>query len=149
MSAVSEIMSEKPVVTVTSDSGKTAKDVAKLMIDNRVGAVIVIDKNDQPLGIVTERDMLKRVSLKDVASSRIKVEDIMTSPLITVMAYDSVDTASRVMVKSRIKRLVVMEADNKIAGIASATDIVKNLAKILTDDQNRFKSLRFAIDLQE
>jgi signal-transduction protein with cAMP-binding, CBS, and nucleotidyltransferase domain len=147
MSSVSEIMSEKEIVTINMNSGETAQDVANLMVNRKVGSVIVIDENGQYYGIITERDMVKRVCSKNVAASRIKVEEIMSSPLITIMSYDSVDTASRVMAKNNIKRLVVLEDDNRIVGLLSVTDITKHLAKILLDDYNRYRSLRFAVDL--
>lgn len=132
---------------ITADTGKTAYDVADLMKNKKVGSVIVMDKERQPLGIITERDMVKRVCLKNLATSRIKAEEIMSSPLITIMSYDSIDTASRAMTKNKIKRLVVLETDNTITGMLSVSDITKYLAKILLDDYNRYKSLRFAVDL--
>ena len=147
MSSVSEIMSEKEIVTVVADTGKTAQDVAQMMVKKRVGSVIIIDKSGHPIGIITERDIVKRVCLKNVAASRIKLEEIMSAPLITIMSYDSLDTASRIMVKNNIKRLVVLEEDNRITGLLSATDITRRLAKILLDDYSRFRSLRFAVDL--
>ena len=131
MSSVSEIMSEKEIVTVVADTGKTAQDVAQMMVKKRVGSVIIIDKKSHPIGIITERDIVKRVCLKNVAASRIKLEEIMSAPLITIMSYDSLDTASRIMVKNNIKRLVVLEEDNKITGLLSVTDITRRLAKIL------------------
>jgi len=147
VSTVSEIASNKEIVTITSDTGKSAYDVAVLMKNKKVGSVIVMDKESRPLGIITERDMVKRVCLKDLATSRIKAEEIMSSPLITIMSYDSIDSASTVMTKNKIKRLVILEADNRITGMLSVSDITKYLAKILLDNYNRYKSLRFAIDL--
>ena len=147
MSTVNEIASRKEIVTIFADSGKTAYDVADLMKRNKVGSIIVIDKKRQPMGIITERDMVKRVCLKNVASSRIKVEEIMSTPLITIMSYDSIETASRVMTKNKIKRLIILEADNRITGVLSASDITKHLAEILLDDHYQYRSLRFAVDL--
>src|SRR5918994_274657 len=99
MSSVSEIMSEKEIVTVVANTGKSAQDVAQMMVKKKVGSVIIIDKKSHPIGIITERDIVKRVCLKDVAASRIKLEEIMSAPLITIMSYDSIDTASQIMVK--------------------------------------------------
>lgn len=147
MSSVSEIMSEKQIVTIVADTRKTAQDVAQMMVKKRVGSVIIMDKNSHPIGIITERDMVKRVCTKNVAASRIKLEQIMSTPLITIMSYDSIDTASRVMVKNKIKRLVVLEEDNRIVGLISVTDITRRLAKVLLDDYSRNRSLRFAVDL--
>jgi len=147
VSTISEIASHKEIITVTADSGKTAYDVADLMRNKKVSSVTVMDKKGQPLGIITERDMVKRVCLKNLAASRIEVEEIMSSPLITIMSYDSIDTASRIMTKNKIKRLVVLEADNRIVGMLSVSDIIRHLAKILLDDYNRYRSLRFALNL--
>ncbi|HET7147372.1 MAG TPA: CBS domain-containing protein [Candidatus Nitrosopolaris sp.] len=147
MSTVNEIASRKEIVTITAGSGKTAYDVANLMKRNRAGSIIVIDKRGQPLGIITDRDMVKRVCLKNLSSSRIKVEEIMSTPLITVMSYDSIETASRVMTKNKIKRLIILEADNRITGVLSAYDITKHLAEVLLDDHNQYRSLRFAVEL--
>jgi signal-transduction protein with cAMP-binding, CBS, and nucleotidyltransferase domain len=147
MSSVNEIMSEKEIVTITTESRETAQDVADLMVKRKVGSVIVIDKNGQHHGIITERDMVKRVCLKNMAASRIKLEEIMSSPLITIMSYDSIDTASRIMTKNNIKRLAVLEEDNRITGLLSVTDITRHLANILLNDYNRYRSLRFAVDL--
>ena len=71
----------------------------------------------------------------------------MSSPLITIMAYDSVDTASRIMTHNQIKHLVVLEEDNRICGLLSVTDITKHLAEILLNDYNRYRSLRSLIDM--
>jgi signal-transduction protein with cAMP-binding, CBS, and nucleotidyltransferase domain len=131
-------MSEKEVVTIASGLGKTAQDIANLMTKKKVGSVIVVDKKSQPLGIITERDLVKRVCLKNIPAGRIEVEEIMSSPLITIMSYDSVDMASRI---------VVLEEDNRITGLLSVTDITRNLAKILLDDYKRYRSLSFAVNL--
>ncbi|MFY9565203.1 MAG: CBS domain-containing protein [Nitrososphaeraceae archaeon] len=140
-------MSEKEIVTAVADTGKSAQDVAQMMVKKKVGSVIIINKKGNPIGIVTERDIVKRVCLKDVAASRIKLEEIMSAPLISIMSYDSIDTASRVMVMNNIKHLAVLEEDNRIVGLLSVTDITRRLAKILLDDYSRYRSLRFAVDL--
>jgi signal-transduction protein with cAMP-binding, CBS, and nucleotidyltransferase domain len=147
VSAVSEIMSSENTVTITSESGNTARDVAEIMVKKMISSVIVIDKKTQPVGIITEKDLVRRVCLKDISASRFAVEEIMSSPLITIMAYDSVDTASRIMTQNQIKHLVVLEEDNRICGLLSVTDITKHLAKILLNDYNRYRSLKSLIDM--
>ena len=147
VSAVSEIMSSEDTVTITSESGNTARDVAEIMVKKRISSVIVIDKKTKPIGIVTEKDLIRQVCLKDISARRFTVEEIMSSPLITIMAYDSVDTASRIMTQNQIKHLVVLEEDNRICGLISVTDITKHLAKILLNDYNRYRSLKSLIDM--
>ena len=147
MSAISEIMSSEDTVTIATESGNTARDVAEIMVKKKISSVIVIDRKTKPVGIVTEKDLVRRVCLKDISASRFTVEEIMSSPLITVMAYDSIDTASRIMTQNHIKHLVVLEEDNRICGLLSVTDITKHLAKILLNDYNRYRSLKSLIEM--
>ena len=131
---------------VAVEGGKTAGDAVASMVKNRVSAVIVMEKG-RPTGIITERDVLKKVAARNKRPDDVSAQSIMSSPLITVRAIDSVDTAAAAMSKNRIKRLPVLEEDGSIAGIISTTDIAKKLAKILADDNNRYRSLRSMLDL--
>ena len=145
MSAVSEIMSDG-IVTADGDAGLSVLDIAGKLAGNRVGAVIVLEKG-RPAGIITERDILKKVSAQNKRPQDVPARSIMSSPLITIRAYDSVDTAAAAMTQNRIKRLPVVETDGSLAGMISATDIARKLGKILADDYNRFRSLRHVLDL--
>jgi len=149
MSSVSEIMSFHDPYTITAFSNKTAIDVASIMVSKKISSVIVIDKENRLLGIITERDLVKRICLKNLNSKDVLIEDIMTSPLITIMTYDSVDTASRIMVSNKIKRLAVLEADDRIVGMISVSDINKHLSKILLDDYNRYRSLKKILEMDD
>lgn len=145
MSAVSEIMRQNAVVTVDVKDNPSALDVAKLMARHGVGSVVVVD--DRPAGIITERDILKKVSAQNRNAGDVVARDIMSSPLVTVRSIDSIDTAADAMAKNRIKRLVVLEQDGSMAGVLSVSDIAIKLAKILADDYNRYRSLRAMLDL--
>ncbi len=141
-------MSPKAIVTINVDSSPSAFDVARLMAKDGVGSVVVVGEGKKPLGIITERDLLKKVSAQNKEARQIAAKDIMSSPLFTIKAIDSVETAAEAMVKNKVKRLVIVEQDGSIAGILSMSDIVKKLAKILTDDYNRYRSLRNMLDSQ-
>lgn len=145
MSAVSEIMSED-IAVIELDLNPSALDVAKAMAKSRAGAVIVLKKG-RPAGIITERDLLKKVAAKNKKPEDVSAKSVMSSPLVTIRAFDSVDTAAEIMSKHRIKRLPVVEDDGSLAGMLSVTDFAKKLAKILADDYNRYRSLRSALDL--
>ena len=149
MSSVSEIMSFREPYTITAYSNKTAIDAATIMASKKISSVIVIDKENRPLGIITERDLVKRICLKNLNAKNVLIEDIMTSPLITIMAYDSVDTASRIMLSNKIKRLAVLESDGRIVGMISVTDINKHLSKILLNDYNRYRSLKKMLEMND
>jgi CBS domain-containing protein len=145
MSAVSEIMT-KGAVTIKRESEPTALDVAQLMAKSRIGSIIITSVG-KPAGIITERDLIKKVSAQDRKPGEVMAYEIMSSPVLAVKAYDSVDTAASAMAKNKVKRLAVVEEDGSLAGIISATDIARKLAKILADDYNRYDSLKAALDL--
>ena|SRR5829696_8827840 len=148
MSVVSEIMPQKAVVTVDIDDNPSALDVAKLMAKHRIGSVLVIEgDNKKPVGIVTERDIIKKVSAQNKSADQVAVRHIMSSPLIAVKSIDSIDTAAEAMAKNKVKRLVVLEQDGTIIGVLSVSDIAKKLAKILTEDYSRYRSLRNMLDV--
>ena len=148
MSVVSEIMSKREVVTVDINDNPTVLDVAKLMAKHRIGSVVVVEySNNKPIGIITERDIIKKVSAQNKVADQVAVRHIMSSPLIAVKSIDSIDTAAEAMAKNKVKRLVVLEQDGTIIGVLSVSDIAKKLAKILTEDYSRYRSLRNMLDV--
>jgi CBS domain-containing protein len=148
MSSVSEIMSQKAVVAVNINDNPSALDVAKLMAKHRIGSVVVVEgNNNNPVGIITERDIIKKVSAQNKSADQVAVRSIMSSPLIMVKSIDSIDTAAEAMAKNNIKRLVVLEQDGSMIGILSVSDIAEKLAKIVTDDYGRYRSLRNMLDM--
>ena len=148
MSVVSEIMSQKPVVTVDINDNPSALHVAKLMATHRIGSVVLVqgNNNNKPIGIITERDIIKKVSAKNKSAAQVSVSSIMSSPLVAIKSIDSIDTAAETMAKNKIKRLVVLEQDGSVSGMLSVSDIAKKLAKIVTEDYGRYRSLRSIVD---
>jgi CBS domain-containing protein len=142
MSAVSELMSKKNVVSIQSNSEITALDISKLMVKNKVGSVLVLDSANLPIGIITERDIIKKVCVTNTLPNEMKADKIMSSPVITIMSYDSIETAAQKMTNYKIKRLPVLEENQQIASILSLKDITKHLSKILVDDYKRFRFLK-------
>ncbi|MDQ3848181.1 MAG: CBS domain-containing protein [Thermoproteota archaeon] len=149
MSVVSEIMPKREVVTIDINNNPSVLDVAKLMTKHKIGSVVVVEgnNNNNPIGIITERDVIKKVSAQNKLADQVEVRDIMSSPLFIVKAIDSVDTAADTMAKNRIKRLIVLEQDGAMIGVLSVSDIAKKLAKIMTDDYGRYRSLRNMLDI--
>jgi CBS domain-containing protein len=148
VSVVSEIMPQKVIVTVDIKDNPSALDVAKLMAKHRIGSVLVIEgDNKKPVGIVTERDIIKKVSAQNKRADQVAVRHIMSSPLVTVKSIESIDTAAETIAENKVKRLVVLEQDGSMVGILSISDIAKKLAKILTEDYSRYRSLRNLLDV--
>lgn len=122
-SKVKDLMT-KDVVTI--DPHKTVFDAATLMSERRVGCIVIMD-GEVPVGIVTERDFIRRVIAEKLPLNA-KVSEIMSKPLITVDPDSSIREAARVMIKNRIRRLPVAK-ENKLVGILVATDFAKHLSK--------------------
>lgn len=122
-SIVRNIMS-KPVVT-TGDT-TSARRAAEIMGERAVGS-LVVTREDRPVGIVTERDILERVVAKGLDASQIQIVDIMSEPLITVKGNRSIIEAIRIMQKKKIRRLIVLE-NKKVKGIVTQRDLLRALA---------------------
>src|SRR5665647_957967 len=129
MPTVKDLMT-KNVVTI--DANKTVVEAAALMSENDIGDLIVMDDNT-PVGIVTERDFVRRV-LAEGKSTESKVSEVMTRPLKVIDPDAPIKEAARRMVNKRIRRLPVIK-DNKLVGIITAADFARHLSKkTLTDD---------------
>ena len=134
---VSEIMSSE-VVSIQNDS--SVADAAHLMASCGISALAVMAGN-KVVGILTERDLLKRVIALYKDPNHTRTEKVMSSPVVSVPANFSVFSASKMMEKTGIRRLLVMD-DDKLKGIVTQTDIfmaVKN--KLQTEEQKNFKLL--------
>jgi CBS domain-containing protein len=129
MPTIKDIMT-KEVVTI--DVNKTVFDAAELMSNKGVGCIIVIVQGF-PVGIITERDMVKRVLAKRSSIDQ-KVTEVMTKTLITVEPETSLKDAARVMSTNGIRRLPVLK-NNKLVGIVVATDFVRNVGKKTTTEE--------------
>jgi CBS domain-containing protein len=146
MSAVSEIMPKKDIISIEFNSEVTALDISKLMVKNKVGSVLVMDTKNFPIGIITERDIIKKVCIKNSLPNDLNFKEIMSSPVITIMSYDSIETAAKQMTSNKIKRLPVLEENQKVVSILGITDITKHLSKILVNEYKRFGFLKSVIE---
>lgn len=111
---------------ITVEAGATARKAAELMNRHDIGCLIVVN-NGRPVGIVTERDMLKRVMLQVRDARRTRVSYIMSKPLITTSPDIDLREAINLMTERRIKKLPVIE-EGQLIGLISITDIVRSLA---------------------
>lgn len=100
---------------------------ARKMVKEHFGGIIVT-QDGKVVGIITERDMVRKVLAKEQDIAKLKVEDIMSQPLITVDSSTRIDVASRLMSKNGIRRLVIVE-HGRLVGIVTITDIANYVAK--------------------
>ena len=106
----------------TLDASTSIKDGAKKMDEKDIGCIIVT-KDNLPVGILTERDFVKRVAAKEVPLSS-TLDVVMSSPLIAINPDETVWEAAQIMKTKNIHKLPVKQ-DNQVVGIVTTTDLVK------------------------
>jgi CBS domain-containing protein len=117
---VEDVMSS-PVITINETDSVLA--AAKLMKKHGIGCVIVVDKSARPKGLITERDIVRRVTALDLLPSRVQAGKSMTKPPVTIEAAANVTEAAKKMHEQKIRRLIVLQGD-KLKGIITTNDIV-------------------------
>ncbi len=125
MSLVVEDVMARDVVTINSDF--TAKYAARMMINYGISSVIVLSKG-KVAGILTERDVMKRVIVKGMDPEKTLVNEIMSHPVIVVRPTTPLVEAIKLMVEKQIKKLPVMNEESKDAeliGVLSLNDIAR------------------------
>lgn len=137
MAILSEIMKRKLETINASDN---AQEAARRMRDNNISSLLVTDDNNQnPTGIVTERDLVRKVCVNDTSSKHTIVKNIMSSPLLTIDSTSSLEVAADVMLQNKVRHLLVVEGNDigKPLGIITPTDFAFYLRdKIDMDDVN-------------
>lgn len=141
---VAEIMT-RDVVTLQPDM--TVQNAWKIMVKKRVKATPVVDSAGKVVGILTDEDLLERAGirqrlsvairmdteeinqeLRSLASSPLLVRDVMTTPVISVADHETLGIATSRMVKSGLKRLPVVDKNEKLVGVISRLDILRQVA---------------------
>ena len=99
-----------------------------LMSEKNIGAIIIVDNNDFPIGIFSERDYARKIVLKGKSSKDTLLDEVMTKELITVTRDYKIDKCMKLMNEKRIRHLPVLE-NKKIVGIISIGDVLKIMLK--------------------
>jgi len=110
-------------------------EVAQLMRNHHVGDLIVAETRNgrlEPLGIVTDRDLVVKVLAEGVSAETLRAADLMTRELITVAEAGAVHEAIERMRAEGVRRLPVVGADGALVGVLSADDVTEFLAEELT-----------------
>jgi len=121
---VKEIMRQ----AVEVKEGTTVSEAVRLMVKNNIGAILVRKHEDVLLGyttgIVTEQDLLQKVLSKGMDPKKTFVEQIMTTPLVTVNVDTTLDDAIDIMVKKDVRRLPI-EDKGKVVGMITDRDLIR------------------------
>jgi len=111
-------------------------EAIRKMAEKRIGALLVM-RDGEPVGMLSERDYARKVILEDRASRDTRVEEIMSAPLITVDGKATADAGLALMTRHRIRHLPVID-DGKLIGVVSIGDLVN---AVIDDQQHLIEQL--------
>ena len=121
-----ELNKDREICSISKD--QSVRQALILMSEKNIGAIIIIDNNNFPIGIFSERDYARKVILKGKNSKDTLLEEVMTKELITVTRDYKIDQCMKIMIEKRIRHLPVLE-NKKIIGIISIGDVLKIMIK--------------------
>ena len=129
MNQIRDIM-EKNVVTLDQDS--TVLEAARLLKEKKI-SFLVIMKNDEPIGVVTESDFVRKLVVEDKVASKTQLSEIMSYKFRSVTPSTEIEDAVQKMLNNKIRRLLVLD-EGKLAGVVTQTDLTGFLrSKLLID----------------
>jgi CBS domain-containing protein len=124
---VREAMSS-PIISINED--QDIVEASKIMSDQKIGSIVVVDNEEKPLGILTERDLVYRVMAEDIVPREITVKDVMSSPLKMVDPDMTLEEAMGVMGRENIRRLGVIYK-GRLEGIITDKDILRLMPTLI------------------
>ena len=116
----------RQIWTISKD--QSVRQALILMSEKNIGAIIIVDNNDFPIGIFSERDYARKIILKGKSSKDTLLDEVMTKELITVTRDYKIEQCMEIMNEKRIRHLPVLE-NKKIVGIISIGDVLKIMIK--------------------
>ena len=129
MGQIRDIM-EKNVITIEHD--KSSLDAAKLISEKDISFLVVV-KNGNPIGVVSERDFVRKIAAEDKQASKIPLSEIMSFKFRWVKPTTEIEAAVQKMLNHNIRRLLVLE-NEKLVGVITQTDLASFLrSKLLIE----------------
>jgi CBS domain-containing protein len=121
---ISDIIKKK---LETIEEMTSVQEAAKKMKDKNVSSLVVVDMSGKPVGLVTERDLVRKACINDVRTSTVATKEIMSFPLITIKTSSSPSTAADMMLKNNVRHLLVVDegSANKPIGIITPLDFTR------------------------
>jgi signal-transduction protein with cAMP-binding, CBS, and nucleotidyltransferase domain len=136
LTKIGDLMTEK---LETIEASLSAQEAAMKMRDRNVSSLVVIDANSKTVGIITERDLVRKVCVHDASSRDTSIRDIMSDALVTTDAISEVGVAADIMIQNQVRHLLVVKDEdiNKPLGIITPSDLARYLKENLDiDDVN-------------
>ena len=133
LTRIGELMTNK---LQTIEGSNSVQEAAKKMRDKNVSSLVVVNSIDKPIGIITERDLVRKVCANDSSSRKTNAKDILSDVLVTVDATSDVGVAADLMIQNKVRHLLVVEGDDttKPLGIITPSDFASYLKQNLNTD---------------
>jgi signal-transduction protein with cAMP-binding, CBS, and nucleotidyltransferase domain len=142
---VRDLMRKNPYTVAESAS---IQDTARIMNDKKVSSLVILDEDNNPVGLVTERDLVRKVCINDLPTNRVTNKEIMSSPLFTIDSESSATTATDLMLKNNVRHLLVIDNEskdnNQPIGIITPLDLVRY--EEFTRDEGRKDDLEMILE---
>lgn len=131
---------------ITIEESASVQEAAIKMKDKNVSSLVVIDEISRPLGLITERDLVRKACTHDVSTSKLMNKEIMSSPLITIESKSSASEAVDMMLKNNVRHLLVVDSKsseglNKPIGIVTPLDFTKSEGYAGSDENDTIEKL--------
>jgi CBS domain-containing protein len=129
----------------TIEASSSVQEAAKKMRDKSISSLVVVDSSNKSIGIITERDLVRKICASDSSSKNTRVQDILSDALVTADAISEVGVAADIMIQNKVRHLLVVEGGDitKPLGIITPTDFVGYLRENLNMDHVNPKILEF------
>lgn len=121
---VSDILAQKGGLVFTVSPGTTLSQISRQLSTRRIGAVLVVDRLDQVVGIVSERDVVHALAVHGTAAHELAAAQIMTRDVITCDPDDPIERVMQMMTRGRFRHLPVVRS-GELLGLVSIGDVVK------------------------
>ncbi len=121
--SVNRIMVKDPI---TINPEASVRDAARIMRDKEIGSVIIVN-GKKPIGILTERDIVRRITAVGLNPEILTVEKVCSKPVVAVNQILQIDDAVDIMRDNKIRRLIVVDNDDEVVGSITSDDIGYNL----------------------
>jgi CBS domain-containing protein len=125
MLTIADILRTKGSVVYSVEKGSSVLKALEMMANKGIGSLLIMD-GEKAVGIFSERDFARKVALEKKADLSRPVDELMTRDIFCVTKEDSIDECMAVMTRQRFRHMPVRE-DDKIVGVISIGDVVKNL----------------------
>jgi CBS domain-containing protein len=127
----------------TIEASSSVQEAAKKMRDKSISSLVVVDSSNKSIGIITERDLVRKVCASDSSSKNTRVQDFLSDALVTADAISEVEVAADIMIQNKVRHLLVVEGGDisKPLGIITPTDFVGYLRENLNMDHVNAKIL--------